>query len=139
MRAWPTTPADTNVAAWLATIAHRKAIDVLRARRRHPITVGDVPEGPSSLGIPGAGDAGRDLLRVVSELPPRQGAAVTLHYLGGLPYREVAEVMGGSVDAARRAAADGVRTLRTLHLRADATTSTGPSDAAPSTRKRDSP
>ena len=34
MRAYPDLPADTNVGAWLVTIAHRKAIDVTRATSR---------------------------------------------------------------------------------------------------------
>jgi DNA-directed RNA polymerase specialized sigma24 family protein len=37
---------------------------------------------------------------------------VACHYLGGLPYADVAAILGGSADAARRAAADGIATLR---------------------------
>ena len=53
-----------------------------------------------------------NLARSVAELPERQRYAVTYHYLAGLPYAEVATVMGGSADAARRAAADGIAKLR---------------------------
>ncbi len=34
------------------------------------------------------------------------------HYLAGLAYADVAAILGGSADAARRAAADGIATLR---------------------------
>ena len=34
MKAYPDLPADANVEAWLVTIAHRKAVDVTRARGR---------------------------------------------------------------------------------------------------------
>jgi DNA-directed RNA polymerase specialized sigma24 family protein len=34
MKAYPDLPADANVEAWLVTIAHRKAIDVIRATAR---------------------------------------------------------------------------------------------------------
>jgi DNA-directed RNA polymerase specialized sigma24 family protein len=42
----------------------------------------------------------------------RQRAAVAYHHLAGLPYREVAAIIGGTEDAARKAASDGIRSLR---------------------------
>lgn len=53
-----------------------------------------------------------DLPRLLAGLSKRQRLAVVYHYLGGLPYAEVAAVMGGTPDAARRAAADGIAKLR---------------------------
>ena len=53
-----------------------------------------------------------DLARAVAGLPERQRFAVVYHYLAGLPYREVATIIGGTAEAVRRAAADGVATLR---------------------------
>ena len=47
-------------------------------------------------------------------LPAKQRQAVAYHYLAGLPYAEVASIVGGTAEAARRAAADGIATLRTL-------------------------
>lgn len=109
MRAYPDLPADANVEAWLVTIAHRKAIDVTRAAGRRAIPTADVRDGPTAYA-----DADRDLdlARAVERLPPKQRQAVAYHYLGGLPYVDVAAILGGSTDAARRAAADGVATLR---------------------------
>jgi RNA polymerase sigma factor (sigma-70 family) len=112
LRAYPELPADANVEAWLVTIAHRKAIDVTRAAARRPLPVEELPESPTSLGIPGAGDDGAELWRAVQALPDRQRQAVAYHYVAGLPYAEIAQILGGSVDAARRAAADGIRNLR---------------------------
>jgi RNA polymerase sigma factor (sigma-70 family) len=114
LRAYPDLPETANVEAWLVTIAHRKAIDVLRARRRHPVPVGEVPEEPTSLGIPGMGDSG--LWQAVRELPDKQRRAVAYHYVAGLPYAEVARILGSTTDAARRAAADGIKNLRTNYL-----------------------
>lgn len=117
MRAYPDLPEGANVEAWLVTIAHRKALDLNRSRRRRPVPVGDVPDQISTVGRPGA--ANRDLWEAVRRLPDKQRQVLAYHYLGGLPYREVAEILGGSPDAARRAAADGIRTLRSTYPRAD--------------------
>jgi RNA polymerase sigma factor (sigma-70 family) len=110
MRAYPDLPDDANTEAWLVTIAHRKAIDVLRTRKRQPAPVGEAPETATALGVPGERDA--DLWQAVAALPEKQRQAVAYHYVAGLAYAEVAGILGGSSDAARRAAADGVKNLR---------------------------
>jgi RNA polymerase sigma factor (sigma-70 family) len=110
MRAYPDLPGSANVEAWLVTIAHRKAIDLLRARKRQPVPVEEIPEGPARLGIPGADDSG--LWQAVRDLPDKQRQAVAYHYVAGLPYAEVAQILGGTTEAARRAAADGIGNLR---------------------------
>ena len=110
MRAYPDLPDDANAEAWLVTIAHRKAIDVLRARKRQPAPVEEVPETPSALGVPGVRET--DLWPAVAALPEKQRQAVAYHYVAGLAYAEIAEILGGTTDAARRAAADGIKNLR---------------------------
>jgi RNA polymerase sigma factor (sigma-70 family) len=111
LRAYPDLPETANTEAWLVTIAHRKAIDVLRARARHPVPVSDLPEHPAGPGDqPGGHEDG--LWQAVRELPGKQRQAVAYHYVAGLPYAEVARITGGTADAARRAAADGIRKLR---------------------------
>ena len=110
MRAYPGLPDDANAEAWLVTIAHRKAIDVLRARKRQPAPVREIPEAPTELGVPGTGDG--DLWRAVGALPKKQRQAVAYHYVAGLAYAEIAGILGGTTDAARRAAADGIKNLR---------------------------
>ncbi|MGW1003069.1 RNA polymerase sigma factor [Streptomyces sp. NPDC002520] len=110
MRAYPDLPETANVEAWLVTIAHRKAIDVLRVAKRSPLPVDEVPEAPTGRGIPDSGDSG--LWAAVKGLPSKQRQAVAYRYVGGLAYAEIAEILGGTVDAARRAAADGLKNLR---------------------------
>jgi len=110
MRAYPDLPEDANAEAWLVTIAHRKAIDVIRARKRQPAPVGDVPDAPNGLGKPDAEDG--DLWQAVKALPDKQRQAVAYHYVAGLAYAEIAGILGGTTDAARRAAADGIKNLR---------------------------
>lgn len=110
MRAYPDLPETANVEAWLVTIARRKAIDVHRESKRNPVPVEDLPEAPTALGVPGADDT--ELWRAVGELPPKQRQAITFRYLVGMPYADIAAILGGTVEAARRAAADGLKTLR---------------------------
>jgi RNA polymerase sigma factor (sigma-70 family) len=109
LRAYPALRPGSNVEAWLVTIAHRKAIDQTRARARRPITVDHLPDRPSPSGLDRWNE---DLGAAVHALPLKQRAAVAYHYLAGLPYADVAAITGGSPDAARRAAADGIATLR---------------------------
>lgn len=118
LRAYPDLPADANVEAWLVTIAHRKAIDLTRSRSRRAIPVDSVAERPSKLGIPGSGED--ELWRALATLPDKQRQAVAYHHLGGLPYKDVAEILGGTADAARRAAADGIKALRISITKASA-------------------
>jgi RNA polymerase sigma factor (sigma-70 family) len=117
LNAYPELPADANVEAWLVTIAHRKAIDVVRGAARRALPVADIPESSSA---PGADVRDLDLAAAVAGLPRRQREAVAYHYLGGLPYQEVAGVIGGTADAARRAAADGIARLRKTYAAAAA-------------------
>jgi RNA polymerase sigma factor (sigma-70 family) len=114
MRAYPDLRPDSNVEAWLVTIAHRKAIDQLRAESRRAVPAGDLPDRPSTDGVPGGWES--DLWAALEALPLKQRETVAYHYLAGLPYAEVARIVGGSADAARRAAADGIATLRRTYL-----------------------
>ena len=43
----------------------------------------------------------------LKSLPVRQREAIAYHHLAGLPYAEVANILGNSEAAAHRAAADG--------------------------------
>ena len=111
MRAYPDLPPDANVEAWLVTIAHRKAIDITRKRARHAIPVAAPPETALATSDDRF-DSNDDLVHAMRHLPPKQRQAVAYHYLGGLPYTEVAAIIGGNTAAARRAAADGISHLR---------------------------
>jgi len=106
LKAYPALSADANVEAWLVTIAHRKALDIVRAAGRRAVPVAEAP-GPHR-----ADGTDLDLTAAVAALPPKQRQAVAYHYLAGLTYAEVATVLGGTESAARRAAADGIAALR---------------------------
>jgi RNA polymerase sigma factor (sigma-70 family) len=110
LRAYPSLPDDANVEAWLVTIAHRRAIDIGRARSRRAAPT-DRPAERAQWDDPVV-DHDRDLLAALGRLPDKQRHAVAYHHIAGLPYAEVAAILGGTADAARRAAADGIAALR---------------------------
>jgi RNA polymerase sigma factor (sigma-70 family) len=114
LKAYPRLDEDANVEAWLVTIAHRKAVDAVRAAARRPLAAASPPEQQAREGRPDDWDG--DLWAALAGLPPKQRAVVAYHYLAGLPYAEIAEITGGTADAARRAAADGIKTLRATYL-----------------------
>jgi RNA polymerase sigma factor (sigma-70 family) len=108
LTAYPDLPAGANLQAWLVTIAHRKAIDVTRASARRAVPVADPPERAATP----AETTDLDLAAAVAALPPKQKQAVAYHYFTGMPYAQIAELLGGTAAAARRAAADGIAALR---------------------------
>lgn len=112
MEAYPRLRPDSNIRGWLATIAHRKAIDILRGAARRPLPVGETPEVPSH--DPSTLDGNEDLRAAVDALPPKQRYAVIYRYLADLPYAQVAALLECSEPAARRNAADGIAKLRLL-------------------------
>ncbi len=108
LRAYPRLRPDSNIRGWLVTIAHRKALDQLRAAARRPSPAAIVPD-QGTTDPPGTDDA---LRAALDALPSRQRAAVLYHHLAGLPYAEIAALLGGTEAAARRSAADGRAALR---------------------------
>ncbi|WP_245826161.1 RNA polymerase sigma factor [Kocuria massiliensis] len=122
LKAWPDLPGTTTVEAWLVAVARHKAIDVARgnARRATPSEPGEGRSGGPNCSATSESaeetvlrDVNAQLLwAAVHQLPERQRLAVIHHHLGGLPYREVAALVGGREAAVRRAAADGLRSLR---------------------------
>jgi RNA polymerase sigma factor (sigma-70 family) len=126
MRAYADLPPGSNVEAWLVTIAHRKALDQIRARNRRAIPTAELPEPASGT----EDDIGPDLWEALARLPGKQRQTVAYHYLVGLPYDEVAEILGGTAAAARRAAADGITALRRIYVPAPS------DDTAPREKQR---
>ena len=118
LRAYPELRPNSNVRGWLVTIAHRKAIDQLRARGRAPEPAGDLPDGLPG-GDPGPEPADTELHGALAALPYKQRGALVYRYLADLPYAEVATLLECSAAAARRNAADGIARLRLLYQKDD--------------------
>ena len=108
LRAYPRLRGDSNMRAWVLTIARRKAIDLARARNRRALPSDDLPEQPA----PPAPARQPELWQAVGALPERQRTAVFLRFAGDLTHRDIATVMEASEDAVRKNVSDGLKKLK---------------------------
>ena len=109
MRAYPRLRADSNLQAWVLTIAHRKCLDHFRARKRRPDLVEHLPDVPHHDSDP----IDDPIWEEVRALPPKQRAAITLRFAADLDYEDIGKATGTSGDAARKNVHEGMRKLRT--------------------------
>jgi RNA polymerase sigma factor (sigma-70 family) len=114
LKAYPTIRPDSDVRAWLITIAHRKAIDIYRARKRAPVPTESVPDRVAAEDV--APDRDDTLAAALRALPDKQRVAVACRYLADMAYHDIAELLGNNEAAARRSAADGIAALRRVYL-----------------------
>ncbi|HWG09013.1 MAG TPA: RNA polymerase sigma factor [Solirubrobacteraceae bacterium] len=117
LRAYPRLRPESNLRAWVLTIAQHKALDAHRARGRRPEPVADHDRGESrERSTPSAQEQllarEEQLWAAVGELPERQRSAVVLRFLADLPHREIAAAMDCSAEAARRSLHEGLTKLR---------------------------
>lgn len=111
LRAYPRLRADSNLRAWVLTIAHRKALDCHRGRARRALPMAEVVAVDERT-APSPPRRDQALWDAVGELPARQRSAVVLRYVGDLPHRDIAAAIGCSEDAARRSLHEGLTKLR---------------------------
>ncbi|HEX5851486.1 MAG TPA: sigma-70 family RNA polymerase sigma factor [Solirubrobacteraceae bacterium] len=110
LRAYPRLRVDSNLRAWVLTIAHRKALDAHRGRARRALPVAEPAAVEHATIEPHEHDG--ELWDAVGELPERQRSAVMLRFMADLPHREIAAAIGCSEDAARRSLHEGLAKLR---------------------------
>ncbi|WBQ03218.1 sigma-70 family RNA polymerase sigma factor [Kribbella sp. CA-293567] len=116
------TASITNLAGWLTTVVGRECIDVLRRRKAKPETPYDdqLPELVVTLEDGGAPEddavladsVGLALLMVLETLSPSARLAFVLHDLFAVPYEEIAQILGKSVDATKMLASRARRKLQ---------------------------
>jgi RNA polymerase sigma factor (sigma-70 family) len=111
MRAYPRLRRDSNLRAWVLTIAHRKALDTYRGRARGALPVAEIEALTEGAAAPAA-EHDAELWQKVKELPTRQRAAILLRYVSDLPHSEIAGAIGCSEEAARRSLHEGLSKLR---------------------------
>lgn len=108
LRAYPRLRQDSDLRAWVLTIAHRKSMDAHRSRRRRPKPVHVLPE----VAVDPVSPPEPALWEAVRQLPSGQRTAVTLRFVADLSFREVGRVLRCSEPAARQRVREGLRKLR---------------------------
>ncbi len=105
-RAWPP-PRRDNERAWLYRIATNKAIDGSR-RRRATVSLDDLRlAAPDRDGVTIA-----DLASAIRGLPAGQRAAFVLRAVEGRPYREIAQALECSEEAARTRVSEALKKVK---------------------------
>jgi RNA polymerase sigma factor (sigma-70 family) len=110
LKAYPALRPDSNLRAWVLTIATNKAIDAARSRGRRAVPVADPNSGAASEDP--AMDGADPIWQAVRCLPPQQRAAIAHRFLLDMTYRDVAEAMGITEEAARANVYQGLKKLR---------------------------
>ena len=109
LRAYPRLRHGDNLRSWIFTVAHRKAIDHVRADRRQPVPVADPPESSGAVAVM---DGQPEVWARVRELPPKQRVAIALRFVVDAAYSDIASMMNTSEEAARRNVHEGLKRLR---------------------------
>jgi RNA polymerase sigma factor (sigma-70 family) len=108
LRAYPRLRDASNLRSWVLTIAHRKAIDAHRARKRRPVPVESLAEQPA----PMQADGEPALWEAVRALPAKQRTSILHRYVNDLPYADIGRIVGCSEAAARQNVRAGLASLR---------------------------
>lgn len=101
-----------DLRAWLFTIAHREAIDIVRRRRPHaPLDADEPRPGPGVHELVAEREELAALLDDLAALPERQRSALLLRELAGLDHRALARALGVTEVSARHAVYEARRAL----------------------------
>ncbi|MGO3767255.1 ECF RNA polymerase sigma factor SigK [Microbacterium gubbeenense] len=103
---------------WILTIAHRRAVDRVRASQASADR--DVRAGLRDIGIPHdsvaeqaeLGIAGEQAVSALGALPEAQREALVLAYFGGYSQREIAALVGSPLGTIKTRMRDGLTRLR---------------------------
>jgi RNA polymerase sigma-70 factor (ECF subfamily) len=108
---------ESDLRAWVFTIAHRRLVDDWRRRSRRP----QLADEPGDLAEHVGGDVEEDVLvrvgaenveRMCGGLPADQRSVLLLRILADLTVEQVAQVLGKSVASVKALQRRGLRTLR---------------------------
>jgi RNA polymerase sigma factor (sigma-70 family) len=113
-----------SVRAWMTTIAHNLAVDVLRARTSAPVDPTELPalltavtDTPERVAV--ARDSAAGLRRALAQLPATQARAVAMAGIYGMTARQIAVAEGVPLGTAKTRIRDGMLKLRAALLPED--------------------
>jgi len=104
-----------NLAGWLTTVVARVCLDMLRSRksrREEPLSLHHVAGNDPEHEVLLADSVGLAMLVVLETFAPAERVAFVLHDLFGLPFDEIAPIVGRTPSAARQLASRGRRRVR---------------------------
>ena len=114
-------PRRGSVRAWLRTITHNLAVDVVRARTSAPVDPDDLPavltavtDTPERLAV--AHDSAAELRAALGQLPGAQARAVAMAGIYGMTARQIADAEGVPLGTAKTRIRDGMQKLRAAYL-----------------------
>lgn len=110
-------PAVGSVTGWVATIAHRRAVDAVRraeARRRRERSQPAAPAVDETAEPVVLQDERRRVKAALDSLSDLQREAIELAYYEGLTYREVAERLDAPLGTIKTRMRDGLMRLRSI-------------------------
>ena len=111
-----------NLGGWMTTVVARVCLDMLRSRRSRreeafadyapePVATGQAAIDPEQEALLGD-SVGLALLIVLDRLPPAERVAFVLHDTFGIPFEEIAPVVGRTPEATRQLASRARRRVR---------------------------
>ena len=109
-------PAAGSAAAWIMTVAHRRAVDRVRSEQR--AAERELRAATAAIAYDDVSEAVEMTLdqervrRCLNGLTDLQRESVTLAYYGGYSYREVAQLLGVAVGTVKTRMRDGLIRLR---------------------------
>lgn len=98
---------------WLMSVAANEARQIIRRRRRHPVSPIEVADVGSSRGDPASSAALLDLAAALRRLSPDERSLLGLRYVSGLDATEIGRAMGLSSSGVRSRLARLMARLRT--------------------------
>ena len=103
---------ELSLKAWLYRIATNNALKFHRRRQLLSFVPFAGTEGPTTIGATSHMDEKIGIEEALLQVPPERRVCLALHFVEGLRYREIAEIVGANEEAVRKRVAKGRKEFR---------------------------